>query len=62
MNTWQRPPGVLSAGPRGVPPPPPGHFWDGKPPHEHLYDACEVILAKLDELQERVAAMESRES
>jgi hypothetical protein len=60
VATWERPPEAPHAGAHGVPPPHHAHFWHGKPPHEHLYAACEAILMNMQELSERLAAIEQR--
>lgn len=58
MTTWQKPPEGPETGPHPHHQPPPAHFWHGKPPHEHLYDACEAILANQHELSDRLTAIE----
>jgi cell division septum initiation protein DivIVA len=37
-----------------MPLPPPADLWDGKRPHEHIYDALEIILAAIQELERQV--------
>jgi hypothetical protein len=58
MINWHKPPEHPHLGPHEAPPPPHGHFWQGKPPHEHLYEACEAILGNVQELSNRLAAIE----
>lgn len=58
MITWQKPPEDPHAGPHAAPPPPHAHFWHGKPPHEHIYEACEAILVNMQELGDRLTAIE----
>lgn len=60
MITWQKPPEDSHPGRHEPPPPPHAHFWHGRPPHEHLYEACETILMNLHEVGERLAAIEQR--
>ncbi len=57
MMTWSKPQEEPHAGPH-APPPPHAHSRHGKPPHEHIYDACEAILANMRELSDRLAAIE----
>lgn len=61
MMTWRRPTedNPLHNGPH-APPPPYAHFRHGKPPHEHLYEACEAIITNLQELSDRLAALEAQ--
>lgn len=56
MMNWRKPQEDLHAGPHAPPPPP--HIRHGKPPHEHIYDACEAILANMQEISDRMAAIE----
>jgi hypothetical protein len=54
MMNWRKPHEQPHAGPHAPPP----HVRHGKPPHEHLYDACEAILANMQELSDRMASIE----
>lgn len=56
MMNWRKPHEDPHGGPHAPPPPP--HIRQGKPPHEHLYDACEAILANMEELSNRLASIE----
>lgn len=56
MMTWRKPEDEPHGGPHAPPPPP--HIRHGRPPHEHLYNACEVILANIAEVGDRLAAIE----
>jgi len=57
MMTWRRPTeDTLHNGPHAPPPP----FRHGKPPHEHLYEACEAIMTNIQELSDRLAALERK--